>query len=591
MDLRSHLKKLEQSGQLARVKAEVDPELEITEIATRQMRQGGPALLFENVKGSPFSLAINTQATPQRLSMGLGLEPAELGARLARLAKAMQPPSLKALWQQRSTLARALAMRTRKLASSPVQDIVNTPGSLDPLPALKCWPKDGGRFITLPLVQTQDPTDGRNNLGMYRMQIMGPALCGMHWQIVRGAEAHASHAQSHRLPCAVSLGGDPALVLAAIFPLPEGMDELPFAGLLRGTAQPLVKTKTQGLWVPANAEFILEGYVDLKDRRMEGPFGDHMGHYSHAAPYPTFHLTALTHRRNAIYPATVVGRPPQEDRVWGEAINQFSLPLLQLMHPELSDMWAWYEAGFHNLLTASVHQRHARQGVTTALGLMGTGQLSLTKVAVLLDPGVDVRSFRALLKAGQEHFNPEHDALILPGTPQDSLDFTGPSMNLGSKLILDFTSSRHSPSAERKPSKTAFNPEALVKELGTSIKGWKSLESFLLVLKTEALSNKSKALLHKALRSKNLGGHAWVVLVSADVDLQDPVELIWGIFTRFDAATDVLFAHSRLEGACVRHSGAMGFDSTWKAGYPEPLSMPSRIIKMVDSRWKEYGFK
>jgi 4-hydroxy-3-polyprenylbenzoate decarboxylase len=596
MDLQSYVRELEQLGELKRVRAQVDPELEVSEIALRQMRQGGPALLFEDVKGSSFPLAINLNATPGRLAHALGMAPAELGGRLGRLMEALQPPSLKALWREKSILGRALSMRVRRLGSSPVQQVVSRPGDLTSLPALKCWPKDGGHFITLPLVGTVDAATGRQNLGMYRMQVFGPGQAGLHWQIVRGAEAHAAASKTGKLSVAVALGGDPALTLAAIFPLPEGMEELPFAGLLRGRAQPLVRALTQPLWVPANAEFILEGEVDLAERRLEGPFGDHMGHYSQAAPYPVFRMTALTRRKNAIYPATLVGKPPQEDRVWGEAVNEIAGPLIKLLHPEIAGFWTYYEAGFHNLLVAAVRQRHAKQGISTALGLMGTGQLALTKVAVLVDADVDPRDLGAVLRAARLNFDASEDALLLPGTPQDTLDFTGPAMNLGSKLILDCTSGHgHRPEVPRRSSKSGggpLNPDKLRSLLGPCLLKAKSLDGGLLALQVRPPKGGSAALLEKALGpgQPHLGGHPWVALVSEDVDLEDRVDLIWGIFTRFDAARDLRFSKSRLAGAWPQHQGAMGMDATLKPGYPEPLAMPQRIIRMVDSRWKEYGF-
>ncbi|MGH7443112.1 MAG: UbiD family decarboxylase, partial [bacterium] len=438
--------------------------------------------------------------------------------------------------------------------SSPVQEIVERPGDLTRLPVLRCWPKDGGPFITLPLVHTVSPATGKGNLGMYRMQVYNAHETGMHTQIVRGTEAHAHEAgPGAKLPCAVALGGDPALILAAIFPLPEGMEELPFAGLLRGKAQPLVRAKTQPLWVPADAEFILEGVIDLGDRRREGPFGDHFGHYSHAAPYPTFKLSALTRRKNAVYPATLVGKPPQEDKVWGEAINAFSGPVLKLMHPEIADFWTFFEAGFHNLLAVAVRQRHAKEGIKTALGLLGQGQLSLCKVVMLVDEGVDPRDFGALLEQARKHFDPREDALLLPGTPLDTLDFTSYTMNLGSKLILDFTSSRglrpESAPKARRPGALAkplrYDPERIKKLVGSSYLGQLSWNGSLLVIKLRNQGQPQPAVLKRLLQGP-LGGHKLTALVSEDVDLEDPVSLLWGLFTRFDAARDIQFTRSTL---------------------------------------------
>ncbi len=601
MNLRTYIKKLESHGELKRVRVEVDPVYEMGEIAQRAMRQGGPALLFENVKGSPYRALMNMNGTRRRLHLALGEEPGLLGYRLASLIKDMQPPSLRALWTNRQAISRALSMRVKHVRSGPVHQVVQETADLTQLPILKCWPLDAGRFITLPLVQTVSPQTGKTNLGMYRMQVYGPAETGMHWQIVRGAEEHASRALSNRLPCVVSLGGDPALTLATIFPLPQDMEELPFAGLLRGKAQPLVHAKTQPLWVPADVEFSLEGYVDLSDKRVEGPFGDHFGHYSHAAPYPTFKLTALTHRKDPIYTATIVGKPPQEDKVWGEAINEFSAPILKLIHPEIEDFWTYFETGFHNLLVVSVRQRHAKEGVKTALGLLGQGQLSLCKVVVLVDPGVDTRDFRAVLKQALIHFDPREDMLLLPGTPLDTLDFSSYTMNLGSKLILDFTSAHGGIPGPRQDSlklvrKTKapakpkpFNPGLLKKALGKAYLSHASWEDCLLVVRVETQGKGAARELAQVLKTVPLGAHKLLALVSDDVDISDSVSLVWGLFTRFDAARDMQFTSSSLRQAWPLHQGVLGLDATWKKGYPDPVEMPKEIVRRVDKRWKEYG--
>jgi 4-hydroxy-3-polyprenylbenzoate decarboxylase len=603
MTLREYIAILEQHKQLHRISAEVDPVYEIGEIAQRWMRWGGgKALLFERPTGSDFPLVINLNGTMERLRLGLGADPAELGERMIGLVKAMQPPSLKALWAHRDAVARGLAMRVKRVRSSGVQDVFSESPDLTKLPVLRCWPKDGGRFITLPLVHTVSPRTGKGNLGMYRMQVYGPAETGMHYQIVRGTEAHAHDAgQDSKLPCAVALGGDPALILSAIFPLPEDVEELPFAGLLRGEPQPLVKAKTQPLWVPANAEFILEGVIDLADRRTEGPFGDHFGHYSHAGLYPTFKLTGMTHRKDAIYPATVVGKPPQEDKVWGEAINSFSKPLLKLMHPEITDFWTWFEAGFHNLLTVAVKQRHAREGIKTALGLLGQGQLSLCKVVVLVDEHVDPKDFAAVLREGRKNFEAREDVLLLPGTTQDTLDFTSFAMNLGSKLILDFTSSRgplpaprsaQAKARKRQPKEPGrFDPASLKRVLGKAYRGHASLQDFLLVVKAETGGSGGSQELGALLLKAKLGPHQMLAVVSPDVDLDDPSSLIWGLFTRFDAARDIQFSQASLHGAWPQYEGVLGIDATWKNGYPDPVEMPAEIVARVDRRWKEYGFK
>ena len=607
MTLREYIAILDSYGQVQRITVEVDAEYEIGEIAQRWMRMGGgKALLFERVKGSDFPLIINLNGTAQRLKLGLGADPEELGEKLVTLIKDMQPPSLKALWKNKEALGRGLAMRVKKVGSSPVQDVVSMAPDLTRLPVLRCWPQDGGRFITLPLVHTVSPRTGKGNLGMYRMQVYNAKETGMHFQIVRGTEAHAHDAGPQALlPCAVALGGDPALILSAIFPLPEDMEELPFAGLLRGQAQPLVKAKTQPLWVPANAEFILEGVIDLADKRMEGPFGDHFGHYSHAGLYPTFKLTALTHRKDAIYPATIVGKPPQEDKVWGEAINRFAKPMLKLMHPEIVDFWTYFEAGFHNLLTVAVKQRHAKEGVKTALGLLGQGQLSLCKVVMLVDEHVDPKDFQAVLREAREHFDPREDVLLLPGTPLDTLDFTSYTMNLGSKLILDFTSQRGpipsprsaQPAGPSVGSRRAsvvlggkrYDPGKVKQAAGKGYRGQVSWQDTLLLVQLKNNGKPGAEILKKLLKAP-LGPHKMVALVSDDVDLNDPISVVWGLFTRFDAARDIQFTKSSLRQAWPLHEGVLGIDATWKKGYPEPVQMPDAIVKLVDRRWSEYGF-
>jgi 3-polyprenyl-4-hydroxybenzoate decarboxylase len=289
-----------------------------------------------------------------------------------------------------------------------------------------------------------------------------------------------------------------------------------------------------------------------------------------------------------------VGKPPQEDKVWGEAINSFSKPLLKLLHPEIADFWTFFEAGFHNLLTVAVDQRHAKEGVKTALGLLGQGQLSLCKVVVLVDAGVDPKDFRSVLREAAKHFDPREDVLLLPGTPLDTLDFSSFTMNLGSKLILDCTSAKGKLPLPRLKSPAlkpqAFDPAALKRLLGKAYRGHASWEGALLAVKVATDGGGAEEELAKLLAKAPLGRHKWLALVSEDVDLDDTTSLIWGLFTRFDAARDLQFSRSRLKHAWPLHEGVLGIDATWKNGYPDPVEMPGNIVKMVDKRWQEYGF-
>ena len=396
---------MERAKELKRITVEVDPELEITEIATRVVKNEGPALLFEKVKGSPYPLVINIFGSARRIEMALGKPPAELGADLVRFAQAVQPPSWIKLWKSRRTLKRVLKMRTSKSWRAPSQAVVEEP-NLSQLPILKCWPKDAGRFITCGLIMTEHPLTHVRNVGLYRLQAITSSSTGMHWQIQKGGGFHYAEAEKRMqtLPLAVVIGSDPYLLMAAIAPLPEGMDEVAFSGFLRGSPMAMVRGRSISMKVPARAEFVLEGEVAPNERALEGPFGDHFGHYSHAAPFPVFHIRKVTRKANPIYLAAVVGKPPQEDRYLGDAMQEVMGPLIRLIRPEVQDLWAYYEAGFHNLLVVGVHQRYGKEAIKTALGILGEGQLSLTKCLVMVDSQVNVRDFHAVLQAIKQNF-------------------------------------------------------------------------------------------------------------------------------------------------------------------------------------------
>lgn len=575
-DLPSFISALEKAGLLKRVAVEVDPALEITEIVTRVVKTGGPALLFEKVKGSPYPLAINLFGSERRMEIALGRPPAEIGEELRRAAEDFFPPSLSAFWRHRGLLKRAAHMAPRRVSSGPVMDVTEPP-NLDTLPILTCWPKDGGRFFTLPLVITQNPA-GKTNVGMYRLHTFDKATTGLHMQIERGGGAHYAEweALDKPMPVAVALGGDPISTLASILPLPENMDELAFASFLRGKRVPVV-TLSNGVRAPAEADFILEGFVPPGERRTEGPFGDHFGHYSHAAPYPVFHIQKVHRRKNPIYPATVVGIPPQEDKFMGNAVNEMLIPLLKAMRPELVDLWTYQEAGFHNLAVASVKQRYAKEGIKTALGLMGQGQMSLSKIVIVVDPKVNVRNFSSVLDALRDNFDPAEDFILLPGTAQDTLDFTSFKMNLGSKMILDATSGKKSLA---RPPVPAQGPSA-----GGDILGSRNLRDSLLVVKVKGAG---RPVIDRFLKDPAFSGFPLIAAVSDDVPFDDEERLIWGIFTRFDCARDIVPAGARLDGAWPKLIGPLGIDATWKPGYPEPLRMDPEVIAHVGRRWSDY---
>ena len=584
-DLRSFLRTLEAHKELKRITAEVDPELEITEIATRVVREEGPALLFEKVKGSPYRLAINIFGSPRRIALALGKAPQELGADLARLVQAVQPPTLGGLWRSRRTAARMLSMRSSHKRRAASQDVVEDP-DLDQFPILKCWPGDAGRFLTFPLVMTQHPVTHGRNVGLYRMQVHSPSTAGLHWQIQKGGGFHYAEAEKRAqpLPVAVAIGADPYLLMAAIAPLPEGIDEVAFSGFLRGGPTPLVKARSISMRVPANAEIIIEGDCAPQERVMEGPFGDHFGHYSHAAPFPVLKIRKITRRKDPIYLAAVVGKPPQEDRYLGDALQEIMSPLIRMIRPEVQDLWAYYEAGFHNLLVVAVNQRYPKEAMKTALGLLGEGQLSLTKCLVLVDAQVNVRDFHAVMHAIQQNFDSSEDALIIPGVPLDTLDFTSYTMNLGSKMVIDATRKGKAVSARKAVASHVIKGDPKSKD--SRIMGWHLWDDAMLVVQVQKDGRK---VLEQLVRDPDLEGVKIIAIVSPDVDLEDRVATLWGIFTRFDCARDVIFTEMSLVGPVARPSGRLGIDASFKPGYPEPLEMPDEIRQRVNARWGEFG--
>ncbi len=600
---------LESVRELHRVTVEVDPYLEITEIATRAIKENKPALWFERVKGSKYPLVINLLASDRRCELALQKHPRQLGEELIQFLGDLLPPKPSAVLKHRPLAKRFLHSPPKRVGTALSQHVVESP-NLDHLPILTCWPEDGGRFITLPQVVTYDPRTGKRNMGMYRMHVFDSETTGMHWQIQKGGGFHFYQAEKlgKEFPLAVAIGTDPALLLATIAALPENIDEAMFAGFLRGKRTAFVRGKTIPIAVPANAEFVLEGYVPLHERRMEGPFGDHFGHYSHAAEFPVFHLTAITHRKDPVYPATVVGIPPMEDKWMGDATQMILGPLARLIHHEITDMWAYYEAGFHNLLVVAVDQRYAKEAMKTALGLMGMSQLSLTKCLILVSEGVNVRSFDAVMHEVQQNFDPHFDFVMIPRVPLDTLDFTSYTMNLGSKMILDAT---------RKPvrgSRLGVRDHE-TQQMKLRIDRLKEIDrrildvafvhdSLLLVQVQSALSDQftpqtptvesptvstpGKEILQELVALPDLAGIPIIAAVSEDVDLRDRENYIWGIFTRFDCERDIVFTEQKLVGISPVYKGIMGIDATWKPGYPKPLRMTEEIKKRVEERWGEY---
>jgi len=437
------LRGLEKDGELARVAAPVSPRLEISEIADRAVKGGGPALLFENVQGSRFPVAINVFASRERMRRALGIASwEEWDDRLDFFLDPKPPEGLLDKIRALPRVTELAAVFPKTVKSAPCQEVVATGDAvnLGELPVLTCWPQDAGPFITMPLVITRHPSNGKTNVGMYRMQVYDRATTGMHWQKHKdgAGQARGYEREGRRMEVAVAIGADPATVFSAIAPLPPGVSELLFAGFLRGEGVPLVRAKTVDLMVPAEAEFVLEGYVDPAERRREGPFGDHTGFYSLDDDFPVFHVTAITRRERPVYLTTIVGRPPMEDGFMGEAVERLFLPLVKKTIPEIRDMYLPVEGIFHNLAIVSIDKRYPGHARKTMHAIWGMGQLMFTKTIVVVDADVDVRGGGELLWRVLTAIDPERDVEIVHG-PVDELDFASRLPCYGSKLGVDAT--------------------------------------------------------------------------------------------------------------------------------------------------------
>jgi 4-hydroxy-3-polyprenylbenzoate decarboxylase len=441
-DIREFISHLEDSGQLVRIKEEVDPVLEITEITDRVSKNHGPALLFENVKGSGIPLLINTFGSYDRMSQALGVQ--QFSDITERFSSLLKMDLEKTFGQKIDVLLEVYKLTKAKpkvVQKAPCQEIVKTDDlSLFDYPVLKCWPEDGGRFITLPLVITKNPETGRQNMGMYRLQVFDEKTTGMHWHTHHdGAVNYRKAADGkEKLEVAVALGGDPITIYSATAPLPYEIDELLFAGFLRGKPVEVVKAKTVDLLVPARAEVILEGYVEPGETRREGPFGDHTGYYSLADDYPVFHLTCITQRKDPVYPATVVGKPPMEDCYLGKATERIFLPFIKAVIPEIVDVNLPLEGVFHNCALISIDKTLPHQARKVISAVWGLGQMMFTKFIVIVDKDVDVYNPSEVAWRAFNNVDARRDILITEG-PVDVLDHSSDTPKVGAKMGIDAT--------------------------------------------------------------------------------------------------------------------------------------------------------
>ncbi len=443
-DLREFIQRLEREGELKRIAAEVDPVLEITEVTDRVTKAGGPALLFEKPKGSRHPLLINLLGSHRRVCLALDVNNLEdVAARIRGYLDMQSPQGILDKLKMLPKLAEIGAFFPKTVKSGPCKEVVRKEGfSLNEFPILKCWPEDAGRFITWPLVITRNPETGKRNVGVYRMQVFDDRTTGMHWQTQKHGAEHFRRAraagQAGRMPVAVAIGADPVVCMAGILPIPPDLDELMFAGFLRREPVEMAPCETVELEVPAQAEIVLEGYVDVDELRTEGPFGDHTGFYSLEGEFPVFHVTCITHRKEPVYHTTIVGPPPQEDFFVGHAIERIFLPIMKMQYPEIVDVSMPAEGIFHNLMIVAIRKSYPGQARKIMNAIWSLGQAMFTKVIVVVDHDVDIHNYREVVWKALCAIDPERDVQFVLG-PVDTLDHAARMQDFGSKMGVDAT--------------------------------------------------------------------------------------------------------------------------------------------------------
>jgi len=581
-NLRQYLDLLRTRGELVEITASVDPRLEIAEIHRRVIARRGPALLFRAPRGADFPIVTNLFGTPERVDLAFGARPKEFVERLVETVDKIVPPSLGKLWEARGLAMEALRVGTKSVADGPVCEVQEAP-RLDRLPALTSWHGDGGPFLTLPLVFTQSPEHGKPNLGVYRMQIHSPTETGMHFQIGKGGgfHFHAAEKSGRNLPATVFLGGPPALILAAIAPLPEDVPEILLASLALGERLPRVVGKSAHPLV-AECEFAIEGEVLAGVRRREGPFGDHYGYDSFAEDYPVFRATKTFRRRDAIFPATVVGRPRQEDFFLGDYLQDLLSPLFPLVMPSVRKLWSYGETGFHSLAAAVVRDRYPREAVASGFRILGEGQLSLQKFVWLTDQDVDLTDFRALLETMLARVDWARDLVVVSQTSQDSLDYTGPRTHHGSKGMLIGVGAPVRALPEKWIEGTPL-PDGVARARAFC-------RGCLVVEGAPFAREKDQA--ERVAKWERLREWPLVVLVDDLGEATASVELfLWTTFTRMAPATDI---HGRARNVSGFHVGLeppVVFDCRMKPNYPPVLEVDPATRELVDRRWAEYGIQ
>jgi UbiD family decarboxylase len=579
-NLRTFIDSLRKENEIVEVAAEVDPYLEIAEIHRRVIDEQGKALLFTNVKGSAFPVVTNLFGTKRRIDLAFGPKPLEFIKRAVHAAENLLPPKPAKLWEYRDLAFSALKFGTKNVSHAPVLEARQSSVDLEKLPLLQLWHEDGGHFATLPLVYTESPVSGKHNLGMYRIQRYDKTTTGIHWQIGKGGGFHYFEAekQNKPLPVTIFLGGAPAMILSAIAPLPEDIPELMLASLLNdgkiGTVKsPLGDARHRLI---AEAEFAICGSVAPNIRKPEGPFGDHYGYYSLAHDYPVFQADAVFHRKDAIYPATVVGKPRQEDFFIGDYLQELLSPLFPLVMPAVRDLWSYGETGFHSLSAAVVRERYAREALSAGFRILGEGQLSLTKFLLLTDTPQDLKDFRSLFEHILARADWQRDLFIFSQTAFDTLDYASGKINHGSKAILMGLGE-----AKRELAREFHG------ELPVGITKAEPFCDGCLVIEGDTYEN-AKDLGERIATSGKFDD--WQVIVIHDnIEFARSTDkFLWATWTRFNPTTDIYAKEVTTKNNSIGYTAPIVIDARMKPWYPKEVEAREDIVKLVDGRWSEY---
>ena len=584
---------LDKAGEVKHIREPVSPHLEISRITDQESKspKGGKALFFESVKGSVFPVVTNAFGSPRRICLALGVDHLDqLAARVRQYIEFHPPATIK---EALNALPMAIGLtrflpRLFKGKTPPCQQIVNTGTRIDmrALPVLTCWPQDAGPFITMPLVITRSLKTKKRNMGMYRMQVFDRNTTGMHWHIHKdGSHYFSEYSRAgQRMPVAVAIGADPATIYAATAPLPRGVDEIMLAGFIRNKPVVMTKCVTNDLHVPAEAEFVIEGYVDPGEVRREGPFGDHTGYYSLADDYPVFHVTAITHRRQPVYATTLVGRPPMEDCYLAKATERLFLPMLQAVMPEIVDYWFPWEGVFHNIVVVAIQKAYPGHAHKIISGLWGQGQMSFCKAIVVVDATVNPQNPQEVITALLTRFDPESDLIITKGI-LDVLDHASPHPNFGNKIGMDLTARvtgepprQQQDALEAEPSKETVST-ALKKDIA-GVAAWSRLcegvavdrhpARWLLALAVDKTkSDREVRISRRLLESESLSGIHGFILYDAAIDLEDHALLLWKLFNNVDPGRDILVQNGRMVLDASKKGPQDGHYRQW----PDELSL------------------